>query len=226
MRVVCIYVRVNTDRMLTNGGCACRWAMGSGVAIMTGREIESVEVAGSLENRYLRSRLTLGQCNYAGLECSDFSSIRRWSVHVVYVRCENVSMRLQPRLTFSTPLIHFILRRRCGIMKLWENAEHEYKHPLRTQGLCHDQFSLAKPYRPPDPSPSLSRSSPTANGQNQRIRESITHPTTMSKKLRHILFMKHTRGRNDDDDEEEEASWAICCVSNWTVCHSNDRQDD
>ena len=38
-----------------NGGCACHWAMGSGVAIMTGREIESVEVAGSLENRYLNS---------------------------------------------------------------------------------------------------------------------------------------------------------------------------
>ena len=49
---VCIYVRVNTDRLLTNGGCACRWAMGSRVAIMTGREIESVEVAGSLEKRF------------------------------------------------------------------------------------------------------------------------------------------------------------------------------
>ena len=29
-------------------------AIGSGVAIMTGREIESVEVAGSLEKRYLK----------------------------------------------------------------------------------------------------------------------------------------------------------------------------
>ena len=57
---------------------------------------------------------------------------------------------------------------------------------------------------PPDPSPSLSRSSPTANGQNQRLREPITHPTTMSKKLCHILFMKHTRGRNDDDEKKKK----------------------
>ena len=40
--------------------------------------------------------------------------------------------------------------------------------------------------------------------ENQGLREPITYPTTMSKKLCHILFMKHTRGRNDDDDDEKE----------------------